>query len=125
LIFNVVDSLPSKSPLLKDLKFDFPSKSSSPSPVDLLGAEHLSNRIANLKAQRKLHDIRADLEGLALHLVHSDEIKAKTSSLQDIPKTALGAKRQQELLNISKEIEHMKNYKLKQKKSILSTGKIN
>ncbi len=45
---------------------------------------------------------------------------AKTSSLQDIPRTALGAKRQEELLTIAKEIEHVKHYKLQQK-NIIST----
>ncbi|XP_035714758.1 uncharacterized protein LOC118438488 isoform X2 [Folsomia candida] len=117
--------LSSRSPLLKDLHFNYPiprSKSSSPSPVDsghIITTEHLSQRISHLKAQRRLQALRTDLEGLALHLVHSDDIRAKTSSLQDLPRTALGAKRHKELLTIAKEIEHVKSYKLQQK-TILS-----
>ncbi|ODM95460.1 hypothetical protein Ocin01_11221 [Orchesella cincta] len=83
--------------------------------------EPLSQHISHLKTQRKLNEIRSELEDLAMQLLDADEIKAKRSSLQDLPRTALNIQREQNLISMNNEIRKIKNYKL-QKRNVIETA---
>ncbi|CAL8118517.1 unnamed protein product [Orchesella dallaii] len=100
-------------------EFELPgSKPSSPGETKV---EPLSQHISHLKAQRKLNEIRSELENLAMQVLHADEIKAKRSSLQDLPRTALNIQREQNLISMNNEIQKIKNYKL-QKRNVIETA---